>query len=48
MTTYTFLAALPAAMLVAMYLYERREAGPLRARAAKSTLVNALRRQSRF
>ena len=48
MTTFTFLAALPAAMLAAMYLYERRGASPLRARAAKSTLVNALRRQSRY
>ena len=45
MTTYTLLAALPAAMLAAMYLIERRGPAPLRARAAKSTLVNALRRQ---
>lgn len=41
--TYTLLAALPAAILTAMYLYERRREYPLRARAAKSTLDNALR-----
>lgn len=45
MTTFTLLAAVPAAMLAAMYLFERRDSSPLRARAAKSTLVNALRRQ---
>lgn len=37
------LAAVPAAVLTAMYLYERRGPAPLRARAAKSTLDNALR-----
>ncbi len=41
--TFTLLAAIPAAILTAMYLYERRQASPLRARAAKSTVVNALR-----
>ncbi len=41
--TFTILAAVPACLLTAMYLYERREATPLRARAAKSTLDNALR-----
>jgi hypothetical protein len=41
--TYTILAAVPAAILTAMYLYERRDITPLRARAARSTLVNALR-----
>ena len=41
--TFTLLAAVPAAILTAMYLYERREAPPLRARAARSTVINALR-----
>ena len=41
--TFTLLAAVPAAILTAMYLYERRRPSPLRARAAKSTLDNALR-----
>ncbi len=41
--TYTILAAVPAAILTAMYLYERREAVPLKARAARSTVVNTLR-----
>lgn len=40
---FTILAAVPAAILTAMFLYERREAIPLRARAARSTLDNALR-----
>ena len=42
-TTFTILAAVPAALLTAMYFYERRRPTPLRARAARSTLVNALR-----
>ena len=41
--TFTLLAAVPAVLLTVMYLYERREAVPLRARAARSTLDNALR-----
>lgn len=42
--TYTILAAVPAALLAAMYIYETRaNPTPLRARAAKSTLDNALR-----
>ena len=41
--TFTILAAVPAAILTAMYLYERRQPTPLRARAARSTVVNALR-----
>lgn len=41
--TFTILAAVPAAILTAMYLYERRKAFPLRARAAVSTRDNALR-----
>ena len=41
--TFTILAAVPAAILTAMYFYERREAVPLRARAARSTVVNTLR-----
>ncbi|MDD5303142.1 MAG: hypothetical protein PHS14_08530 [Elusimicrobia bacterium] len=41
--TFTLLAAVPAAILTAMYLYERRAASPLRARAARSTLDNAIR-----
>lgn len=41
--TFSLLAAIPAAILTAMYLYERRAPVPLRARAARSTLVNALR-----
>lgn len=41
--TVTLLAAVPAAILTAMYLYERRRPVPLRARAARSTLNNALR-----
>jgi len=40
--TFTLLAAVPAAILTAMYLYERREASPLKARAARSTVDNAL------
>ena len=39
----TLLAAVPAAILTAMYLYERSQASPLRARAAVSTRDNALR-----
>jgi len=41
--TFTLLAAVPAAILTAMYLYEKRRPAPLRARAARSTLDNALR-----
>jgi len=42
--TYTLLAAIPAAILTAMFLYERRTGFvPSRARAARSTLDNALR-----
>jgi hypothetical protein len=42
--TYTILAAVPAAILTAMFLYERRGVWiPSRARAARSTLDNALR-----
>jgi hypothetical protein len=42
--TYSLLAAIPAALLTAMFLYERRSGGvPCRARAARSTLDNALR-----
>lgn len=41
--TFTILAAVPAAILTAMYLHERRGPLPLRARAARSTLDNALR-----
>ncbi|UPT74686.1 MAG: hypothetical protein M0D55_02875 [Elusimicrobiota bacterium] len=42
--TFTILAAVPAALLTAMYFYERRaNSTPHRARAAKSTLDNALR-----
>ena len=41
---FTLLAAVHAAMLTAMFLYERRfQAIPHRARAARSTLDNALR-----
>ena len=41
---FTMLAAVPAALLTAMYLYERRfQAVPHRARAARSTRDNALR-----
>ena len=40
--TFTLLAAIPAAILTAMYLYERRETSPLRARAAVSTRDNAV------
>ena len=42
--TLTLMAALPAvALLSALYLYKRRDPSPLRARAARSTLENALR-----
>lgn len=43
--TFTLLAAVPAAILTAMYLYEQRRAAPLplRARAARSTRDNAIR-----
>lgn len=41
--TFAILAAVPAVVLTAWYLYERREPMPLRARAARSTLDNALR-----
>lgn len=42
--TLTILAAVPAALLTAMYLFESRaNPTPLRARAARSTLQNALR-----
>jgi hypothetical protein len=41
--TFSLLAAVPAAILAAMYIYERRSPAPLRARAARSTVVNALR-----
>ncbi|MBI4060160.1 MAG: hypothetical protein HY403_01890 [Elusimicrobia bacterium] len=41
--TFTLLAAVPAAILTAMYLYERRAGMPIRARAARSTVINALR-----
>ena len=41
--TYSLLAAIPAALLTAMFLYERRAGVPCRARAARSTLDNALR-----
>ena len=42
--TYSLLAAIPAALLTVMFLYERRTAAvPCRARAARSTLDNALR-----
>ena len=41
--TFTLLAAVPAAILTAMYLYERRSPPALKARAARSTLNNALR-----
>ena len=41
--TFTLLAAVPAAILTAMYLYERRDRPvPLRARAARSTRDNAM------
>ena len=42
--TFTFLAVVPAALLAAMYLYERKEPEPMRARAARSTLRAAIRR----
>lgn len=42
--TFTLLAAVPAAILTAMYLYERRSRVlPLRAVAARSTRDNAVR-----
>lgn len=41
--TFTLLAAVPAAILTAMYLYEKRRPAPLKAVAARSTLDNALR-----
>lgn len=43
--TFTLLAAVPAAILTAMYLYEQRRIAPmpLRARAARSTRDNAVR-----
>lgn len=42
--TFSLLAAVPAAILTAMYLYEKRASPlPMRARAARSTLTNALR-----
>ena len=41
--TLTLLAAVPAAILTAMYLYERHLSSPLKARAAISTRDNALR-----
>ncbi len=41
--TLTFFVAVPAVLLTAMYLRERRRTFPLRARAARSTLDNALR-----
>lgn len=42
--TFTLLAAVPAAILTAMYLYERREPPVfLKARAARSTRDNAIR-----
>ncbi len=41
--TFAILAAIPTVLLTAMYLYERRDPLPLRARAARSTLDNALR-----
>ncbi len=40
--TFTLLAAVPAAILTAMYLFERRRPVPLKARAARSTRDNAL------
>jgi len=42
--TFSLLAVVPAAILTALYLYERRSSPlPLRAKAARSTLTNALR-----
>jgi len=42
--TFTLLAAVPAAILTALYLYERRSQPVLiRARAARSTRDNAVR-----
>ena len=41
--TFTLLAAVPAAILTAMYLYEKRRPAPLKAVAARSTQKNALR-----
>ena len=43
--TLTLLAVIPAAFLTALYWYEKRGPAPLRARAARSTLQNALRRR---
>ncbi len=43
--TITLLAAVPAALLTVMYLFERKEPEPLRARAARSTLRAAIRRR---
>ncbi|MEK7388746.1 MAG: hypothetical protein AAB036_03520 [Elusimicrobiota bacterium] len=44
--TFAILAGVPAILLAAMYLVERVEnLRPLRARAARSTLENALRRR---
>ena len=43
--TFTLLAAVPAALLAMMYLYERKEPEPMRARAARSTVRAALRRR---
>ena len=40
---FALIAAVPAVLLTAMYFYERRDPLPLRARAARSTLENALR-----
>lgn len=41
---FYLLAVVPAAFLTAMYLYERRETPlPLSAKAARSTLANAIR-----
>lgn len=42
--TLTLLAVVAAALLAAMYLYERREPRIFRARAARSTLREAIRR----
>jgi len=41
--TFTLLAAVPAVILTAMYLYETRRPAPLKAVAARSTLDNAIR-----
>ena len=43
--TFALLAGVPAVMLTAMYLFERRQASPLRARAGKATLRAALNRR---